>query len=231
MRIDKCAMVSDRNRQIIERRRSGESFSAIGSGLGISRERVRELFEREERRDQAPESLRKPPASPSSQIRFSSRCGCATCWPRRSEHPTLRPTTSQLLNIQVRCSQRSPILDCGIGKSLRCGWSVQESRRRFNAAAAVSTSMILDKKRHPATYGAQLLRSAKASFARRRVRKATAGYDSVGRGAMPSKVSYRRQPGKHLLFASISQFDPEQKSATSKLVLSTGPSRSVAGTA
>src|SRR5260370_7899945 len=45
-------MVSDRNRQIIERRRSGESFSAIGTALGISRERGREIVEREERRNQ-----------------------------------------------------------------------------------------------------------------------------------------------------------------------------------
>jgi Sigma-70, region 4 len=50
-------MVSDRNRQIIERRRSGESFSAIGSALGISRERVREIFEREERRDRRAREL------------------------------------------------------------------------------------------------------------------------------------------------------------------------------
>ena len=44
-------MVSDRNRQIIERRRSGESYSAIGTAFGISRERVRQIVEREERRD------------------------------------------------------------------------------------------------------------------------------------------------------------------------------------
>src|SRR5713226_942939 len=50
-------MVSDRNRQIIERHRSGESFSAIGSALGISRERVREIFEREERSDQRAREL------------------------------------------------------------------------------------------------------------------------------------------------------------------------------
>jgi hypothetical protein len=50
-------MVSDRNRQIIERRRSGESFSAIGSALGISRERVREIVKREERRDQRAQEL------------------------------------------------------------------------------------------------------------------------------------------------------------------------------
>jgi hypothetical protein len=43
-------MVSDRNRQIIERRRSGESFRAIGTAFGISRERVRQIVEREERR-------------------------------------------------------------------------------------------------------------------------------------------------------------------------------------
>lgn len=50
-------MVSDRNRQIIERRRSGESFSAIGSALGISRERVRQIVEREERREQRAQEL------------------------------------------------------------------------------------------------------------------------------------------------------------------------------
>src|SRR6266568_3637249 len=50
-------MVSDRNRQIIERRRSRESFSAIGAALGISRERVREIFEREERREQRAKEL------------------------------------------------------------------------------------------------------------------------------------------------------------------------------
>ena len=44
-------MVSDRNRQIIERRRSGESFGTIGTALEISRERVREIVEREQRRE------------------------------------------------------------------------------------------------------------------------------------------------------------------------------------
>src|SRR5258705_13997165 len=50
-------MIRDRNRQIIERRHSGESFSAIGSALGISRERVREIVEREEHRDQRAREL------------------------------------------------------------------------------------------------------------------------------------------------------------------------------
>jgi hypothetical protein len=50
-------MVSDRNRQIVERRHSGESFSAIGTALGISRERVREIVEREERRDRRAREL------------------------------------------------------------------------------------------------------------------------------------------------------------------------------
>ena len=50
-------MVSDRNRQIIERRHSGESFSAIGTALGISRERVRQIVEREERRQQRAQEL------------------------------------------------------------------------------------------------------------------------------------------------------------------------------
>src|SRR5258708_15326190 len=50
-------MVSDRNRQIIERRRSRESFNAIGAAFGISRERVREIFEREERREQRAREL------------------------------------------------------------------------------------------------------------------------------------------------------------------------------
>src|SRR5258708_39204163 len=50
-------MVSDRNRQIIDRRHSGESFSAIGTALGISRERVRQIIEREERREQRAQEL------------------------------------------------------------------------------------------------------------------------------------------------------------------------------
>lgn len=50
-------MVSDRNRQIIERRRSGESFSAIGIALGVSRERVRQIVEREQRREQRAQEL------------------------------------------------------------------------------------------------------------------------------------------------------------------------------
>jgi hypothetical protein len=50
-------MVSDRNRQIIERRRSGESFSTIGTALGISRERVRQIVEREQRREQRVQEL------------------------------------------------------------------------------------------------------------------------------------------------------------------------------
>ena len=50
-------MVSDRNRQIIERRHSGESFSAIGTALGISRERVRQIVGREERRDDRAQEL------------------------------------------------------------------------------------------------------------------------------------------------------------------------------
>jgi Sigma-70, region 4 len=50
-------MVSDRNRQIVERRHSGESFSAIGAALGISRERVRQIVDREERREQRAQEL------------------------------------------------------------------------------------------------------------------------------------------------------------------------------
>ncbi len=86
-------MVSHRNRQIIERRRSGESFSAIGAALGISRERVREIFEREERREQRAQELEEAARLPSSQIRFSCRRGCATCWRSCSERQILRPTT------------------------------------------------------------------------------------------------------------------------------------------
>jgi hypothetical protein len=51
-------MVGDRNRQIVERRHSGESFSAIGTALGISRERMRQIVEREERRKQRAQELK-----------------------------------------------------------------------------------------------------------------------------------------------------------------------------
>ena len=37
---------------------------------------------------------------------------------------------------------------------------------------------------------------------------ATAGYDSVGRGRYADEGCYRRQREKHLLFRSISHFDP-----------------------
>jgi hypothetical protein len=136
-------MVSDRNRQIIERRRSGESFSAIGTALGISLERVREIVEREERRDQRARELEEAAGLPEqpNPLQLPPRLRNMLAKKRR----TLRPTTWSLLNTQLRCSGRFQILDCGIGKSLRRGWNVQESRRRFNAAAAVSTSMILDK--------------------------------------------------------------------------------------
>src|SRR5882724_8866410 len=40
------------------------------------------------------------------------------------------------------------------------------------------------------------------------VRTATAGYDSGERSWQAIEVSYRRQPGKHLLFASIAHVDP-----------------------
>ncbi|MGQ0685166.1 sigma factor-like helix-turn-helix DNA-binding protein [Bradyrhizobium sp.] len=50
-------MVSDRNRQIVERRRSSESLGAIGSAMGISRERVRQIVDREERRDRRAQEL------------------------------------------------------------------------------------------------------------------------------------------------------------------------------
>src|SRR6266849_3103289 len=103
-----------------------------------------------------------------SQIRFSCRRGCATCWPSCSERPTLRPTTSSFLSTQLRCSGRFQILDCEIGKSLRRGWSVQESHLRINAAAAASIRTILDKEEHSAAYGARPFRSAKALFVRRR---------------------------------------------------------------
>ena len=86
-------MVSDRNRQRIERRRSGESFSAIGTALGISRERVRQIVEREERREQRAQELEEAGRLPQQPNPFSCRRGCATCWPSCSERPTLRPTT------------------------------------------------------------------------------------------------------------------------------------------
>lgn len=63
-------MVSDRNRQIVERRRSGESFGAIGTAFGISRERVRQIVDREERRDRRARELEEA-ASPISRIRFN----------------------------------------------------------------------------------------------------------------------------------------------------------------
>jgi hypothetical protein len=149
-------MVSDRNRQIVERHRSGESFSAIGSAFGISRERVRQIVEREERREQRARELEEAARLPQQPNPLQLPPRLRNMLAELFGTPDFTPDDVAALEYSVRCSGRSQILDRGIGKSLT----------------------------------------------------ATAGYDSVGRGAMPSKVCYRRQPGKHLLFASISHFDP-----------------------
>src|SRR5258705_13974326 len=141
-------MVSDRNRQIIERRRSGESFSAIGSALGISRERVREIVEREERREQRARELEEAARLPQQPNPLQLPPRLRNMLAKLFGTPDFTPDDVELLNIQLRCSQRSPILDCRIGKSLRRGWNVREDRRRFNAAAAVTISMILRQGTH-----------------------------------------------------------------------------------
>src|SRR3981189_3636057 len=127
-------MVSDRNRQIIERRRSGESFGAIGSALGISRERVREIVERQEHREQRARELEEAARLPQQPNPLQLPPRLCNMLAKLSERPTLRPTTSSLLSTQLRCSGRFQILDCEIGKSLRRGWSAQESHLRINAA-------------------------------------------------------------------------------------------------
>lgn len=45
------AMTEKRNREILKRRRAGETFSAIAKDFGVSRERARQIFEREEKRE------------------------------------------------------------------------------------------------------------------------------------------------------------------------------------
>jgi hypothetical protein len=147
-------MVSDRNRQTIERRRSGESFSAIGTALGISRERVREIFEREERREQRAleleEAARLAQQPNPLQLPPRLRNMLAKLFGTRNFTPddvvALEYSAAMFWTIQI--------LDCRIGKSLRRGWSVQESRLRINATAAVSIPTILDKEEHSAAYGA-----------------------------------------------------------------------------
>lgn len=50
--------MQDRNLQMLERRRSGDSFADIGRSFGISSVRVRQIIEREEARLKRAEELR-----------------------------------------------------------------------------------------------------------------------------------------------------------------------------
>jgi Sigma-70, region 4 len=86
-------MVSNRNRQILERRRSGESFSDIGSALGISRERVREIVEREERRDQRARELEEAARLPQQPNPLQLPPRLRNMLAKLFERRTLRPTT------------------------------------------------------------------------------------------------------------------------------------------
>jgi len=45
-------MTGDRNREILRRRRAGETFTSIARDYGISIPRVRQIFEREEAKEQ-----------------------------------------------------------------------------------------------------------------------------------------------------------------------------------
>jgi hypothetical protein len=161
-------MVSDRNRQIIERRCSGESFSAIGSALGISRERVRQIVEREERRDQRARELEEAARLPQQPNPLQLAPRLRNMLAKLFGTPNFTPDDVVALEFRLRCSGRSPILDYGIGKSLRRGWNARENRWPFNTAAAVSTSRILDKEEHSTAYRARSFRSAKAPPVRRR---------------------------------------------------------------
>lgn len=50
-------MAEDRNKEIVKRRRAGATFSAIARDYGISAPRVREIFEREVKREQRQQEL------------------------------------------------------------------------------------------------------------------------------------------------------------------------------
>jgi hypothetical protein len=86
-------MVSDRNRQIIERRRSGESFGTIGTALGISRERVRQIVEREERREQRAQELEEAPRLPQQPNPLQLPPRLRDMLAKLFGTPDLRPTT------------------------------------------------------------------------------------------------------------------------------------------
>ena len=131
-------MVSDRNRQIIERHRSGVSFSAIGSAFGISRERVREIFERGERREQRAQELEEAALLPQQPNPLQLPPRLRNMLAKLFGTPDFTPDDVAALEYSVAMFLTIPnLLDCGIGKSLRRGWKVRESRRRFNSSAAV----------------------------------------------------------------------------------------------
>ncbi|HGJ9216205.1 hypothetical protein ACM7ZK_30840 [Pseudomonas aeruginosa] len=57
-------MVEERNREILRRRRAGETFPALARDYQISRERVRQIFEREDRKEQRQTELAEADSRP-----------------------------------------------------------------------------------------------------------------------------------------------------------------------
>lgn len=57
-------MTEERNREILRRRRAGETFPALARDYQISRERVRQIVEREDRREQRQTELAKADSRP-----------------------------------------------------------------------------------------------------------------------------------------------------------------------
>jgi hypothetical protein len=50
-------MTEERNREILERRRAGETFAALAREFGISLPRIRQIFEREQKKDERRQEL------------------------------------------------------------------------------------------------------------------------------------------------------------------------------
>jgi hypothetical protein len=140
-------MVSDRNRQIIERRRCGESFSAIGTALRLSRERAREIVEREERRDQRARELEGAARLPQQPNPLQLPPRLRNMLTKLFGTPNFTPDDVVALEYSVAMFSTIPNFGLRDWKELKTRMKLRESRRHFNTSAAVDIPMILNRQR------------------------------------------------------------------------------------
>jgi hypothetical protein len=112
---------------------------------------VREIFEREERREQRARELEEAARLPQQPNPLQLPPRLRNMLAKLFGTPDFTPDDVAALEYSVAMFWTIPnfgLKDWKELKSLRRGWNARENRRRFNAAAAVGIPMILGKETH-----------------------------------------------------------------------------------